>query len=187
MDASPLLSLARARRLARRARLVYRDVGGVTTEREVDVLGLAFGASGGDAHWYAFVHCHLRGAVRLLRLDRVAAARATRRPARARPPRGFDAAFFASAAYLEPGAPVAHLVTVRLEGPLAAAAPALFPSALAEQDGDALLCHLRASRPAVLAGLVASLGGGAALVGPPLRGAGRREGPGRTPRTWDGP
>ena len=187
MDAA-LLVLARARRLARRARVVYRDGGGVTTEREVDVLGLGFGASAGDARWYAFVHCHLRGAVRLLRLDRVAAASATRRPARARPPRGFDPAFFASAAFLDPGAPVAHLVTVRLEGPLAAAAPALFPSAVAERASGALLCHLRASRPAVLAALVASLGEGAALLGSPGAGGGGggREGAGRTPRTRDG-
>jgi WYL domain-containing protein len=128
--------------------------------------------------------------VRLLRLDRVTAAHGTRRPARARPPRGFDPAFFASAAYLDPGASVAHLATVRLEGPLAAVAPALFPSALAERVGDALLCHLRASRPAVLATLVASLGAGAALLGPAGEGGsggGRgREGAARTPRTWDG-
>ncbi|MFL5261357.1 MAG: helix-turn-helix transcriptional regulator [Anaeromyxobacteraceae bacterium] len=190
MDAAPLLALARARRLARRARVFYRDAGGVTTEREVDVLGLAFGASGGDARWYAFVHCHLRSAVRLLRLDRVTAAHGTRRPARARPPRGFDPAFFASAAYLDAGAPVAHLATVRLEGPLATAAPALFPSALAERAGAALLCHVRASRPAVLAALVASLGNGAALLGPAgdggSGGGADRAGAGRTPRTWDG-
>jgi predicted DNA-binding transcriptional regulator YafY len=156
-----LLVLARARRLSRRARLTYRDAADVTTERDVDVLGLAYQ----DASWYAFVHCHLRRAVRMLRLDRVLDAHATRRPARTRPPRGFDAAFFASVEFLEPGAPVAHLATIQVEGPLAAAAPVLFPTALTERSRGALLCHLRASHPAVLAALVQSLGEGATLLG----------------------
>jgi predicted DNA-binding transcriptional regulator YafY len=127
----------------------------------VDVLGLSFQ----DGTWYALVHCHLRRAVRLLRVDRVLEACPTRRPARARPPRGFEAAFFASAEFLEPGAPVAHLTTVRVTGPLAAAAPVLFPAAITEREGRALLCHMRVSRPEVLASLVESLGEGATLLG----------------------
>src|SRR5215208_7194454 len=98
----PLLVLARGRRLSLRVRLTYRDAGDATTEREVDVLGLSFQ----DSSWYALVHCHLRRAVRLLRVDRVLDARGTRRPARARPPRHFDPAFFASVEFLDPGAPV---------------------------------------------------------------------------------
>ena len=156
-----LLVLARARRRSCRVRLAYRDAAGTATEREVDVHGLSFQ----DGYWYAFVHCHLRRAVRMLRVDRMLDAHVTQRAARARPPRGFDAGFFASVEFLDPGAAVAHLATVRVEGPLAAAAQALFPTALTERDGGALLCHLRASRPDVLAALVVSLGEGAALVG----------------------
>ena len=98
MEVPVLVVLARARRLGRRVRLAYLDAGAVATEREVDVLGLCFK----DPHWYAFVHCHLRRAVRLLRVDRVLGVRSTRRPARARPPRGFDPRFFASAEFLDP-------------------------------------------------------------------------------------
>lgn len=156
-----LLVLASGRRRARRVRIAYRDASGAGTEREVDVFGLSFQ----DGCWYAFVQCHLRRAVRLLRVDRIVEARATARLARARPPRGFDAAFFASLEYLEPGAPVAHLASIRLDGPLAAAAGALFPAAIAERHGRAVVCHVRASRPAILAALVESLGSGATLLG----------------------
>jgi predicted DNA-binding transcriptional regulator YafY len=155
-----LLALARARRRSCRVRLRYRDAGDSTTEREVDVLGLSFQ----DGCWYALVHCHLRRAVRMLRVDRMVDSEVLQRAARARPPHGFDPAFFASVEFLEPGAPVAHLATVRIEGALAAAAPVLFPTALTERDGRVLLCHVRASRLAVLAALVKSLGQGAALV-----------------------
>ncbi len=161
MEVQILVVLARSRRLGRRVRLAYRDAGAVATEREVDVLGLSFQ----DDRWYAFVHCHLRRAVRLLRVDRVLYAHSTRRPARARPPRGFDPAFFASAEFLDPGAPVTRLATVRVEGRLVPAAPALFPSALTERAGPTLLCRLRVSRPAVLAALVESLGEEATLTG----------------------
>jgi predicted DNA-binding transcriptional regulator YafY len=155
-----LLVLARARRVARRVRIAYRDAGGAMTDRDVDVFGVAFQ----DGCWYAFVHCHLRRAVRLFRVDRILDARPVARAARARPPRGFDPGFFASVEYLEPGAPVAHLASIRLERPLSAAASALFPSAIAERDGDAVVCHVRASRPAALAALVASLGEGASFL-----------------------
>lgn len=158
-----LLVLARARRRERRVRVSYRDAGGVTTEREVEVFGVAFQ----DGCWYAFVHCHLRHAVRLLRVDRVLATRPTPRRARARPPRGFDPAFFASVEYLEPGAPVARLAAIRLDRPLSASAAVLFPSAILERDGRAVVCHVRVSRRAPLATLVQSLGDGAALLGAP--------------------
>lgn len=161
-----LLVLARARRRERRVRVSYRDAGGVTTEREVEVFGIAFQ----DGCWYAFVHCHLRRAVRLLRVDRVLAARPTPRRARARPPRGFDPAFFASVEYLEPGAPVARLAAIRLGPPLSGSATVLFPSAILERDGRAVVCHVRVSRPVTLATLVQSLGDGAALLGAPPAG-----------------
>jgi predicted DNA-binding transcriptional regulator YafY len=107
-----LTALARARHLSQRARLVYRNGGGATTHREVEVLGLGFQ----DSRWYALVHCHLRRAVRLLRVDRVVSARATA------------------------------------------------PTAIVHRDGRAAVCHVRASRPAILAALVESLGREARLL-----------------------
>jgi predicted DNA-binding transcriptional regulator YafY len=155
-----LTALARARRLSRCARLVYRNGGGATTHRDVEVLGLGFQ----DSRWYALVHCHLRRAVRLLRVDGIVSARATPRRARAAAPQGFDPGFFASVEYLEPGSPVAHLVSVHLGGRLAAAAAVLLPTAMVERHGRAAVCHVRTSRPAILAALVESLGREARLL-----------------------
>jgi predicted DNA-binding transcriptional regulator YafY len=155
-----LAALARARLQSHRARLVYRAGAGATTNREVDVLGLGFQ----DGRWYALVHCHLRRAVRLLRVDRIASARPSPRRARAAAPHRFDPGFFASVEYLEPGAPVAHLVSVQLDRRLAAAATVLFPTAIVERHGRAAVCHVRASRPAILAALVESLGREARLL-----------------------
>jgi predicted DNA-binding transcriptional regulator YafY len=170
-----LLALARAQRLGRRARVRRRDAAGDATEREVEVFALAFQ----EGRWYAFVHCRLRRAPRLLRVDRTLAAATTRRAARMRPPPGFDAAFFASSEYLEPGAASAHLVTVRLAPPLAAAAGALLPSAAIERDGRDVLCHVRASRPALLARLVRSLGAAASLADVRFERGGAHPPPGR--------
>jgi predicted DNA-binding transcriptional regulator YafY len=156
---SHLVVFARAHRASARVRLRYRDVGATVSDREVDVLGLAFQ----DGRWYALAHCHLRRAIRMFRLDRVAAASVTRRRACGYRLRGFDPAFFATVEFLEPGAPVAHLATVRLEGRLAAAAPALFPGAIVERAGRHRLCHVRVSRVPALARLVQSLGAGASL------------------------
>lgn len=155
-----LLALARARRTCNRIRLHYRDSARAVSEREVDVLGLAF--QGG--RWYALAHCHLRHGLRLFRVDRVAAASVVRRRTCGYTLRGFDAAFFSSVEFLEPGAAVARLATVRLTGPLAAAAPAIFPGAILERDGKDRLCHVRVSHVDRLAALVESLGPGAAIV-----------------------
>jgi hypothetical protein len=155
-----LLVLAQARRARVRVRLRYRDAADGLSDREIDVLGLGFQ----DGRWYALAHCHLRHALRMFRVDRVAGAAATRRRACGYTLGGFDPAFFASVEFLEPGAPVAQLATVRLRGRLAAAAPTLFPGAILERDGKDRLCHVRVSRLLALAKLVASLGPGAALV-----------------------
>jgi predicted DNA-binding transcriptional regulator YafY len=165
---SPLLALARGRKTRRRVRLRYRDADDALTEREVDVLGLGFQ----DGRWYALAHCHLRLGLRLFRVDRVSSASATRRRACGYRLRDFDPAFFASVEFLEPGAAVAHLATVRLAGRLAGVASAIFPGAILERQGQERLCHLRASRLAPLAQLVASLGPEATLVSPPEEGNG---------------
>ncbi|WP_242333373.1 YafY family protein [Anaeromyxobacter sp. SG66] len=149
-----LLTVARGIRHSRRVRILYRDAGGATTARDVEVRGVSFQ----DGWWYALVHCRLRRAERLFRLDRVLDARVTTRPARPPPTYGFDAAFFASVEYLTPGAPVAHLASIRLTAPLASAATAIFPGAIAERSGRTVTCHVRVSRPEVLSDLVKTLG-----------------------------
>jgi proteasome accessory factor C len=131
------------------------------TEREVDVLGLAFR---GD-HWLLAAYCHLRHGLRLFRIDRVRSARVTRRRVGRRGASFFDARAFAAASWLDPGTEVPTLATVRLAADLAPAWGALFPGALSELLPDgARLCHVRASRVGALAALVASLGNRAELV-----------------------
>jgi predicted DNA-binding transcriptional regulator YafY len=65
-----LLTLAAAVAERRRVRLRYRSEGARETEREVDPYGVAHR----EGYWYASGHCHLRGGVRLFRLDRVVGA-----------------------------------------------------------------------------------------------------------------
>ncbi len=159
MHVLALITLALGVRRGRRVRVVYRDADGATTTRTVEVRGLSFQ----DGYWYVSVHCRLRGAERLLRLNRILDAEVT--PCRASPPPtyGFDAAFYASVAYLG-GAPVAHLASIRLDPPLAAAAKVIFPGAILERDGRTVTCHVRVSQPEVLSRLVKTLGPGAEWV-----------------------
>lgn len=65
-DNASLTTLSLAAKSRRRVHLRYRS-GGAETGREVDTYGLAYYAG----YWYAVGHCHLRGAVRTFRLDRV--------------------------------------------------------------------------------------------------------------------
>jgi len=51
----------------RRVRLRYRSGWSRETEREVDPYGVMHR----EGYWYAVGHCHLRGGMRLFRLDRV--------------------------------------------------------------------------------------------------------------------
>lgn len=159
-----LLTVARAISAGRRLLIHYRDAHGVDIEREVDALALAF--RGGP--WLLAAWCRRRDAFRLFRVERIARARILPSPsAGARGPNGFDPRFFATVGYLEPGAEHPVLVTLRLRAPLLHLARALFPAALLEHPSpDAVLCHMRATRPADLAELVASLGPGAELVQP---------------------
>ena len=62
-----LLALAAAADERRRVRLVYRTEWSGETEREVDPYGVAHR----EGRWYAAGHCHLRGGLRLFRVDRV--------------------------------------------------------------------------------------------------------------------
>jgi predicted DNA-binding transcriptional regulator YafY len=62
-----LLTLAAAVGEQRRVRLGYRSGWSRETEREVDPYGVMHR----EGYWYAVGHCHLRGGMRLFRLDRV--------------------------------------------------------------------------------------------------------------------
>lgn len=67
-----VLALSAAAHLGRRVRMRYRSsrMGGwEETERLFDSYGLVYH----DARWYVVGHCHLRGDVRVFRLDRVLA------------------------------------------------------------------------------------------------------------------
>ena len=62
-----VLELSAAVQQERRVVLRYRSWSGAETERQVDVYGLVYRTG----HWYAVGFCHLRGGLRLFRLDRV--------------------------------------------------------------------------------------------------------------------
>jgi predicted DNA-binding transcriptional regulator YafY len=65
-----LLALAAAAAEGRRTVLAYRDRRGAATTRPFDPYAVVYPANGA---WYAVGYCHLRRAVRVFRLDRVAA------------------------------------------------------------------------------------------------------------------
>jgi predicted DNA-binding transcriptional regulator YafY len=71
-SASTLLASARARASGRRLQLRYADAAGEVTEREVDVLGLAFRLD----HWLLAAWCHLRHGLPRLDFPRQHEARA---------------------------------------------------------------------------------------------------------------
>jgi predicted DNA-binding transcriptional regulator YafY len=62
-----LLTLAAAAGERRRVRMVYRTEWSGETERAVDPYGVAHR----EGYWYAAGHCHLRGGLRLFRVDRI--------------------------------------------------------------------------------------------------------------------
>lgn len=113
-----LLGLSAAARAQQRVLLHYRSAEQLSTEREVDVYGLAY--RGGA--WYAVGHCHLRHDLRCFRLDRVLDVQALPKSF-GRPP-GFDvlAVLVRSIAML----PRAHAVNVLLDTTIEQARRAVF-------------------------------------------------------------
>lgn len=121
----------------RRVWLRYGDVRGELTEREVDPYGLALVAN----HWYLAGHCHLRGAMRSFRLDRV--REVTIRAGRFEPPPGFDPLSFVQRTLAS--APGSIAVDVLLSASLAEARRHIPPSlAVLEQaeSGTLMRCHV---------------------------------------------
>lgn len=117
-----LRALSAASRAQQRVQLVYRaapqEGGEPDTERAVDVYGLAW--RGGA--WYAVGHCHLRGALRCFRLDRVQRVQAL--PASFGRPVDFDVLAHLRQAIAT--LPRAHTVRVLLHCDLATARRAVF-------------------------------------------------------------
>ena len=111
-DAKMLRVLSGSAQARRTAELRYRAAGGALTTREFDVYGLVFRVG----RWYVVGHCHLRGGLRTLRLDRVAhaeiATRAFTRPAE------FDASEYLTRALasLPRAIPVEVFLMTDLEG-----------------------------------------------------------------------
>ena len=66
-DNTVLLALSAAAHGWQRVHMAYRSAEGEVTEREFDAYGLAFRRG----RWYVVGWCHLRGALRSFRLDRV--------------------------------------------------------------------------------------------------------------------
>ena len=75
--AATLLDLATAATAARRVTLTYRDRDGAETTRPFDPYAMVYAA---NAAWYTVGHCHLRGAVRVFRIDRVVRVEPTETP-----------------------------------------------------------------------------------------------------------
>ena len=64
---APVGTFGAAVKQRRRVRMRYRSFGGVETERDVDPYGMVYHVG----LWYTAGHCHLRGGLRMFRLDRV--------------------------------------------------------------------------------------------------------------------
>ncbi|HMQ31434.1 MAG TPA: YafY family protein [Chloroflexaceae bacterium] len=83
-----VVELSGAAQAGRRVWMRYTNDRGETSERALDPYGIVFR----QGRWYAVGHCHLRGALRLFRLDRVSELQI--RDERFVRPEDFDAAAF---------------------------------------------------------------------------------------------
>ena len=79
-----LVALGAATQAHRRVWLRYRAADGAQTERELDPYGLVYR----EGRWYTAGYCHLRRAIRVFRVDRIAAVEA--REQAFTPPADFD-------------------------------------------------------------------------------------------------
>lgn len=88
LSADLVVELSAAAQAGRRVWMRYSNDRGDETARDFDPYGIVFR----QGRWYVVGHCHLRGALRMFRLDRVAELRPTdERFAR---PEGFDTAAY---------------------------------------------------------------------------------------------
>jgi predicted DNA-binding transcriptional regulator YafY len=132
-DTATVLALTMAVQRAQRVRLDYRSFRGEQTERTLDPYGVVFHAG----RWYAVGHDHLRGEVRIFRLDRV--LRVELLEATFQRPTGFDSTSYLLAAL--PKVPRAWPIEVLLETTLEDARRWITPGvvSLEETAGGVLL------------------------------------------------
>lgn len=153
-----LRALARAHLSARAARITWADADGAFSAHTCDVLALAFERP----RWLVAARPHEAAGVRVLPLDRVRSVDLS--PEAAAPaPEDFDPIDFSIRRYLQMGAAPPRRTAVRLPRPLAAFADALLPTATRTPTAGGTVCHVRATRPDVLAALAVSLGAPAAV------------------------
>jgi predicted DNA-binding transcriptional regulator YafY len=131
-DNAALVTLSSAALAQQRVQMCYRAPDGAVTERAFDAYGLAFSMG----CWYVLGMCHLRGALRSFRLDRI--VRVEPRPVSfARPPQ-FDALAHLRQALAS--MPRAHPVEVLLRTDLQTASSHFFDAiGVFEQSDDGVL------------------------------------------------
>ena len=122
-----VLTLTTAVQQGRRVRLSYRSFRGEETERALDPYGVVFHAG----RWYAVGHDHLRGEMRVFRLDRV--LRAEPLEATFERPAGFDSTAHLLAVL--PNVPRAWPVEVLLETTLQEACQWATPGVVSLDEG----------------------------------------------------
>lgn len=126
-----LLDLAEAVADTRQIELSYRSGRSEITTRRLDPYGLVKL----EQHWYVAGHCHLRGAIRVFRLDRIRHAEGTVRHFAA--PESFDAFAIVAGAIAAAPLPQALTCRVRLECSLAEASGRIPPAAVTlEPSGE---------------------------------------------------
>ncbi|HEX8033584.1 MAG TPA: YafY family protein [Ktedonobacterales bacterium] len=136
-----VLMLSSAAQQGHRVRLRYqaRDIAdGSTTDRAVDPYGLAYC----DGRWYLVGYCHLRGAIRIFRLDRIVQLQAGEE--RFTRPERFDSLGYAIQAFA--AIPDRWLVEVLLETTLEQvyrSVPAQFATLEETQEGVVLRAYDR--------------------------------------------
>lgn len=136
-DGHALAVLGAAAQARQRVRLRYLARDGAGSERDFDPYGLAW--RGGA--WYAVGHCHLRGALRSFRLDRVQSVEP--RPASFARPERFDALDYLAHAVAT--LPRRHTVRVILHTDLATAHRELFEAVgVFEPADDGVLLQAQA-------------------------------------------
>ena len=136
-DNAALVVLTAAAQARQRVHLHYRTAQRDASERDFDPYGLAW--RGG--RWYVVGWCHLRGAVRSFRLDRVERVQAL--PASFGRPERFDA--LAHLVFSVATMPRTHAIEVRLAADLATAKCCLPEAAgVLEPDGDGTVLFAQA-------------------------------------------
>ena len=165
-DNRALFTLSAAAHARQRVQLAYRTPQGDATERAFDTYGLAW--RGG--RWYAVGHCHLRGGLRSVRLDRVLSVQPL--PASFGVPEDFDAVRHLALGVAS--LPRAFSVQVLLRTDLATAREELFDAIglFAPQEGGGVLLHSQVDDLAWYARQLARLSFDFEVLHPPaLRGA----------------